>query len=112
MNTYPHLLVLARDTSTFVDEVDVVGEQRVTTVLRDDAKRNQDSQPPAVATSLDKVDIAGVLGCIYFHSDRLLHLLIFELNSGVIVITVRVVVSKHVQSVFVALLGDKPLRCR
>lgn len=33
LSTYTHLLVLARDTSTLIDKVDVVGEQSVAAIL-------------------------------------------------------------------------------
>lgn len=110
MRTYSHLLVLARDTRAFVDQVDVVGEQSVSTVLRNNTERDQNSQPPSVAARLKEVEVAGVFGRVDFHPNRLFHLLVFELHSRVVAVATRVVVCKHVESLLVALLGDKPLQ--
>jgi len=107
-DTYTHLLVLAGDTSTLVDQVDVVGEERVAGVLGDDTERDENSQPPSVTLGLDKVDVAGVLVGIGFQTNDLPHLDVFELNRGVVTVTSGMVVGESVQGLFVALLGDQP----
>jgi hypothetical protein len=109
-STYSHFFVLVFDTSTLVDQVDVVGEQGVAAVLRDDTERDDDSQPPAVAAGPDEVHVAAVCLCVNLHSDRVPHLLVLELHSCVVLVTVGVVVCKHVESLVVALLGNEPSR--
>lgn len=110
--TYSHLLVLTLNTSTGVHKVNVVGEKSATTVLRDNTEGDQDGQPPAVSASLEEIEIARVLFRSRFHSNGLLHLLVLELHGGVVLVSVRMVVSKHAESFLVALFGDEPLVLR
>lgn len=60
--TYSKLLVLFLDTSTFVDDVHVVGENSVARVLRDDTKRNNNGEAPSVTSGLEEIDVASRLG--------------------------------------------------
>lgn len=107
-DTYTHLLVFAGNAGTLIDQVDVVGEERVAGVLGDDTKRDEDSQPPSVTLGLDKVDVARVLVCIGFETNDLPHLNVFELNRGVVSVTTGMVVGESVQGLLIALLGDQP----
>ena len=102
------LLVLVLDTGTCVDKVDVVGEQSVTGVLRDNTEGDENSEPPSVTLGPDEVQVARVRLSILLHSDGLPHLLVGELDSRVVAVALSVVIGKHRFGLLVALLGDEP----
>jgi hypothetical protein len=45
---------------------------------------------------------------LHLHTDSLLDLPIFELDGGIILVSVSVVVGQYIQGFLVALFGDKP----
>jgi hypothetical protein len=101
------LLVLAGDAGALVDGVHVVGEQRVTRVLRDDAQRDDDGQPPQVALGLEKVQVAALLAGLLLQADRLADLAVLELHRRVVDVAAAVVLGQNVQGLLVAFLGDQ-----
>lgn len=104
VRTYQHLLVLILDTGTLVDQVDVVGEQGVTRVLRNDTEGDENSQPPAVALGLEEIDVARVGVGVSLHADGVSHFGILKLNGDIVLVSIGMVEGKRVQGLFVALL--------
>ena len=103
-------MVLASDSGAFVNQVDVVGEERVAGVLRDDTEGDKNRQPPPVTLCLDKVYVARILVRIGFQTDDLSHFNVFELNGCIVLVATGMVVREGVQSLLVAFLGDQPTR--
>ena len=101
--THKHLLVLVLDTGTLVDQVDVVGEQSGTRVLRNDTESDENGNPPAVTPGLEEVEIAGVCVGFSFHPDGIPHFSVLELDGHIVPVSVGVIVSQRVQRLFVAL---------
>lgn len=103
-------MVFAGDTGTLIDQVDVVGEERIARVLGDDTERDENGQPPSVTLGLQEVNVARVLVGVGFDSNDLPHLNVFELNCSVGSVTTSMVEREGVQSLLVALLGNQPTR--
>ncbi len=82
--TYSKLLVLILDTGTLVDNIDVVRKEGVSRVLRDDAERNNNCQPPPISFGSEKVQIAASSLCVTVSLDRLLDLPVLELHGWVV----------------------------
>lgn len=104
------LLVLARDPGAAVDGVHVVGEERVARVLRDDPQRDQDRQPPAVAPGAEEVQVRRGAVRVAVHLDRLLDLLVLELDDGVVDVAAGVVPGEHDEGLVVAVHVDEVAR--
>lgn len=102
------LLGLLLDTGALIDEIGVVTDQGITRVLGDDTKRDKDHEAVTVATSFQKVEIAAVGLCLVLHGNSVLHLVILELDSGIIAVTIGMVLSENVESLLGTLLGYKP----
>lgn len=101
-------MILASNSGTGVDQVDIVGEEGVTGVLGNDTKGDENGQPPSVTLGLQEVNVAGVGFGIGLHSDGFPHLGVFKVDGYVITVTLGMVVCKSVQRLLVAFLGDQP----
>lgn len=106
--TNGNLLSLFGDTHAVVDQIGVVAEQGISTVLGNDTQRNQKCQAVTVTLGPHEIQIAAVLLVPHLQADSLLNLTVFKLNSGVVLISIAVVVGKCVQCFFVSLLRDEP----
>ncbi len=91
-----------------VDGVDVVGEEGVAGILRDDAERHQDGQAPAVAAGLEEVDVAGGVLDVLLGVDGLADLAELELDRGVVLVATGVVAGQGVERLVGAVLGHQP----
>lgn len=110
MVTYAKLLVLVLDTSTFVDDVNVVGEECISRVLRNDTQRNNNGKPPSVAFGLEKVQITGASLGVTICLDGLLDLAILELHGWVVHVAAAVVPRQNIQGFFRFVLVDEKTR--
>ncbi len=108
VKTYTKLLVLVGDTGTGVDEVHVVGDNGVTTVLGNETDGDDDGEPPSVSTGLHEVEVAGVVTSVLLELEGLSDLTEFELNGSVLVVAVGVELGQHGKGLVVAVLGDQP----
>ena len=106
--TNRNLLVLFGNTHAVVDQVGIVTEQRIATILGDNSQRDQNCQTITVTLRPHKVEVAAVLLVLHLHTDSLLDLPIFELDGGIILVSVSVVVGQYIQGFLVALFGDEP----
>lgn len=106
--TYWNFLGLISDAHTVVDQTGVVAEQGISTVLRDNTQRDKDGQSIAVTSGLHKVQIATVLLNDHFQADGLLDLAEFELNGGVVLVAVTMVVGEDIKGFIISLLRDQP----
>jgi hypothetical protein len=107
---YRNLLGLLGNTHAVVDQASVVAEQSVATVLRDDSKGNQESQTIAVAPGPHEVQVTAVLLVSHLQADGFFDFAVLELDSGIVLIAVTVVVSQGVESLIVSLFGNQPTR--
>ena len=101
------LLILLSDAGTLIDGVHVVGEESVTRVLRDDTKRNDDSQSPAITPCAEEVQIASRSVGFLLDTNCFLDLSKLELNSSVVNIPASMMLGKDLKRFFVSILVDK-----
>lgn len=106
LETYPHVLPLFRDTGGLVNDVGVVGEHRIATVLREDAESDEDEETVAITLRFEEVQVGTVLLSVDLHRDRLPNLAVFELDGHIVSIAIGVVMGKHFQGLVVSLLCD------
>ena len=106
--TNRNLLGLFSDTHAVVDQIGVVAEQGIATVLGNDSQGNQKRQTVTVTLSLHEVQVAAVLLKPHLQADSLLNLTVLKLNGGVVLIPISVVIGECVQCFLVPLLGDEP----
>lgn len=99
--------VLVLDTGTFVDDVDVVGQDGVARVLGDDTERDDDCQSPAVALGAEKVHVCGGLVGVLLGVDDISDLAVLELDGGVVGVAASVPLGEDVQGLFVTVLVDQ-----
>lgn len=93
------------DTGAFVNEVDIVGDDGITGVLRNDTEGNDDGQTPAVSLCLEEITIFdGAVGQL-IKAHGLLDFLKLVLHGCVISIASGVVGGEHVKRLFGAILG-------
>ena len=97
------------DTSTFVNDIHVVGEDSVTRVLRDDTKGDDDSKTPHVTPGLEEVNVTSGLGSVV-GLDCLLDLAVLELNCGVVLVTAGMVLGQNTEGLLGSVLVDKETR--
>jgi len=102
------LLSLASDTGTLVDDTCVVADEGVAGPLGEETKGDDDHKTLAVAGGPDEVKVRGTFLGQEFNADSLLHLSILKHDSGIAVVIVGVVVSKHAESLIVPVLGQQP----
>lgn len=92
-------------TSTLVNEVGIIADQRIAGVLRDDTQRDEEYETMTVARCLEKVEIATILLVLILKGNSILDLSVLELNCRVIAVPVGMVLGEDLESVFVTLLG-------
>jgi hypothetical protein len=86
----------------------IVRDETVAGPLREETKRSNEQKSVAVAAGLEEVEVAAGLLVLEFETDGLLDLVVLELDGRVVDVAVGVVLSKNVESLFVAFLGDQP----
>jgi hypothetical protein len=91
-----------------VDVGGVVGDETVAGPLREQTERNEEQEPVPVALGLEEIKIGGRLLELELETEGLLDLSVLELDSGVVEVTVGVVLCEHLESLLVPLLGDQP----
>lgn len=106
VKTYTKLLVLNHNTGTLVDCVHVVGEESVSTVLRNDTQRNENGQSPPVALGAEEVGVASSAVGLPLETHGLADLAKLELDRGVVAVAGAVVVGEHVEGLLLAVLGQ------
>lgn len=106
--SYTELGLLSGDTTTFVDEMGVVGNDGVTTVLGDDTDGDDDGEPPSVSLGLEEIEVAGAVGNLRLNAESLLDLAVLELDSQIVLVAVGVVLGQGLEGLVVAVLGDQP----
>ena len=106
--THGNLLVLALDTHARIDKIHVVGEQRVSAVLRNYTEGNKKHQAVSVALGSEEVHILACLHKLKLEAQSLLDFTVLELNGSVVDITISMVLCKNTERLFVAFLGHQP----
>lgn len=101
------LLVLASDSGSLVDGAHVLGEQSVTRVLGDNAERDDDGQPPAVALGAEEIEVGRGLVGVLLDLDGLLDLAELELDSSVVGVATGVPLGKNRKSLLLPILVDE-----
>lgn len=76
--------------------------------MGDDTKRDKEHETVTVATGFEKVKIAAICLCLVLHGNGVLHLVVLELDSGVIAVAIGMILGENVESLLGALLGYKP----
>lgn len=102
---YTELLVLVMDTGTFVNDVDVVGENGVTRVLGNDTEGDDDGQTPAVPLCLEEIAIFDSAVSQLVKTHRLLDLLKLVLHGSIVLVASGVVGGEHFKRLVRAILG-------
>lgn len=102
---YTELLVLFMDTGTFVDNIDVVGENGVTRVLGNDTERDNDGQTPAVPLRLEEIAVFDSAVSQLVKTHRLLDLLKLVLHGSIVLVASGVVGGEHFKRLVRAILG-------
>jgi hypothetical protein len=104
---YTELLVLVMDTGTFVNNVNVVGENGIAGVLRNDTKGDDDGQTPAVSLCLEEIRVSDGAVSQLVKAHRLFDLLELVLHGCVVLVASSVVGGEHVKRLIGAILGDQ-----
>jgi hypothetical protein len=78
---YTKLLALRGDTSVLVDQICVVRDDSVTTVLGDDTDRYNNGKPPAIALGLKEVHIARGLRNLLLYTEGFFDFTVLELDG-------------------------------
>lgn len=110
LKTNCKLLVLLLDTGIGVNVIDIVGEEGISRILRDNAKRNDDSKPPAVALGSQEVDVTRATVGLGLHDDGLLDLAILELHGGVVDVPTAMVLGENLEGLLGLVLADEEAR--
>jgi len=95
------------DTGRVVELGRVVGDDGVARPLREDTERDEDGEAVTVALGLEEVEVAAVFRSLHLEADRLLDLAVLELNCGVVLVAVGVVLGQHGEGLVVPVLGDE-----
>jgi len=106
-NTYSKLLVLLTDTSVGVDVINVVGEQSVTGVLRNDTEGDDNGKSPPVTLGAEEVHVAGALVGLGLHDDGLLDLTELELDGSVGRVATTVMLDEDIKGLIGLVLADE-----
>jgi hypothetical protein len=101
------LLVLVVNPGTFVDSVDVVGENGVTRILGNDTERDNDSKTPQIAFGAEEVQISARLPYGLLDSDGFLDFTVLELDGGVVGVAASVPLGQNSKSLFVSVLENE-----
>jgi hypothetical protein len=96
------------DTSVCVDQVRIIRDDGVTTVLGDDTDDN--GKPPAVTLGPEEVQVAGCLINLLLYPKSFSDFTILELDGQVVLVTVSVPFGQGLEGLFVAVLRYKPSR--
>ncbi len=107
---YWDFLVLNGDACAVVNLVHIVGEESIAAILRDDTKRDEESQAISVAFGLKKVCIAATLLELELETKSFSDLFVLKANSWISFIAISMVVGEDCFCFFVSLLGHKPTR--
>jgi hypothetical protein len=86
----------------------VVGGKSVARPLGEQTERRKEHKPVPVALGLEEVEVGRVFLVLEFKTKRLLDLGVFELDSGIVDVTIGVVLAKHLEGFLVPLLRDQP----
>lgn len=98
---------LVGDTGRVVELGGVVGDDSVTRPLGEDTEGDEDGESVAVALGAEEIGVAGVALGLVLETDGLLDLLVLELDGGVLVVAVGVVLGEHGKSLVVLVLGNE-----
>lgn len=101
-------LVLVFDTHRPVDYAHVVGNESVTRVLRDDTERDEEHKTVSVATGAEEIGVGTGLLSQEFETESLLDFLVLKLDSGVLNISVGMVLSESGKCFLGTVVGDVP----
>jgi len=108
--TYRDFLVRTGDGCAVINLVHIVGEESIAAILRDDAKRDEESQAISVASSPEKICIAAGLLKLELEKKSFPNLLILKANSWIIFVSISMVVGEDCFGIFISFLGHKPTR--
>lgn len=95
------------DTGGLVQLGGVVGDNGVAGPLGEEPERKQNGEAVTVATGLEEVEVAAVLGALHLETDGLLDLAELELDGGVVGVAVGVILGEDVEGLVVLILGDQ-----
>lgn len=93
------------DTGTLVNFADVIGEQSVSRILRDDTKGDNDRQTPAITLGPEEVRVFGGTISQLINAHSLLDLLELILDSCIVFITTCMVLGEYVKCLISPILG-------
>jgi hypothetical protein len=99
---------LVCNTHAVVDKVDVVAEESVSRVLRNDTERDEERQSVSVALSSHEVKIAACLLVFKFEPEGFLDFAELEGDCCILSVTIGVVMGQDGLGLFVTLLRDEP----
>lgn len=101
-------MILSGDSSSRINLIQVVGEQRIATVLRNDTERKEESKPISVSSGLQEVNVAAGALIFELKSQGLLNLSKLEGNSSIVLIAIGMIFGEHSFGLLVSLLRDEP----
>jgi CO dehydrogenase nickel-insertion accessory protein CooC1 len=108
INAYGNLLVLGSYAHAVVNLIHIVGEESISTVLRNDTEGDEKSKTIPVALCAEEIHVGAGLLEFKFKTEGLSDLAILEAHSRVVLIAIGMVVGENCFCFFVALLRDQP----
>ena len=100
------LLGRVRDAGGIVQDAGIVGNDGVTRPLGEETERKQDDEAVTVALGPEEVQVAAACAGLELEAESLLDLLELKLDGSVVLVTVGVVLGKHLEGNIVPVLGD------
>jgi hypothetical protein len=102
------LLALRSDTSVCIDQIRVVRDDGVATVLGDDTDGYNNSKPPAITLGLEEVQVAGVSSNLLLYPESFSDFTVLKLDGQVVLVAVGVPFGQGLEGLVVAVLRDQP----
>lgn len=93
---------------TVVDKIDIVAEQSISRVLRDDTERNEKHQAISVTSGLQEVGVIARLPVLKLESEGLLDFTELELDGRILSVAISMVMSERRKRLFVSFLRNVP----
>ena len=94
--TYTERGIRAGNTNALVHIRDIVANKTVAALLREQPKAGQQQKPVPVSAGLKEVQVAAHLLGLESQAERLLDLVKFELDRGIVVVSVGVVLAEDI----------------
>ena len=94
----------AGDSSRAVNDVGVIGDQRVSRPLRDQAEGDNDHKTVSISLRLEEVHVRGSLLVGEFQSNGLPDFGVLELHQWIVLVAIGMVLRKHMEGLLILLL--------